>query len=73
MLKIDEGLKRLEEITKRLEDEKIPLEEALELFEQGITLATEIKADLDQAKLKVKQVLEKADGTFDLTDFDLSS
>ena len=73
MLKIDEGLKRLEEITKRLEDEKIPLEEALELFEQGITLATEIKADLDQAKLKVKQVLEKANGTFDLTDFDLSS
>ena len=73
MLKIDEGLKRLEEITKKLEDEKIPLEEALDLFEQGITLATEIKASLDQAKLKVKQVLEKADGTFELTDFDLSS
>lgn len=71
-MKIDEGLKKLEEITKRLENEEIPLEEALELFEQGITLAAEIKGALDQAKLKVKQVLEKADGTFSLADFDLS-
>jgi len=71
-LKIDEGLKQLEEITKRLEDENIPLEEAIELFEKGITIAAAIKESLDQAKLKVKQVLEKADGTFELSDFDLS-
>jgi len=71
-LKIDEALKKLEEITKRLEDEEIPLEEALELFEQGITLAAQIKGSLDQARLKVKQVLETAQGVFSVSDFDLS-
>ncbi len=71
-MKIDEALKKLEEITKRLEDEEIPLEEAIELFEQGITLATQIKGSLDQARLKVKQVLETAQGVFSISDFDLS-
>lgn len=71
-MKIDEALKKLEEITKRLENEEIPLEEALELFEQGITLAAQIKGSLDQAKLKVKQVLENAQGVFSISDFDLS-
>ncbi len=71
-MKIDEALKKLEEITKRLENEEIPLEEALELFEQGITLAAQIKESLDQAKLKVKQVLETVQGVFSVSDFDLS-
>jgi len=71
-LKIEEALKKLEEITKRLEDEEIPLEEALELFEQGVGLAAQIKESLDQAKLKVKQVLESAQGVFSISDFDLS-
>ncbi len=68
---IDEQLTKLEEITKRLEGD-IPLEEALDLFEQGITLAAAIKEQLDHAKIKVMKVAEKAKGTFSLTDFDLS-
>ncbi len=71
-MKIEEALKKLEEITKRLEDEEIPLEEALELFEQGVGLAAQIKESLDQAKLKLKQDLESAQGVFSISDFDLS-
>ena len=68
---IDEALVKLEEITKRLEEEGLPLEEAVALFEEGIALATTIKADLDQAKLKVQSVIERAKDSFSLEDFDL--
>ena len=70
-MKIDETLRKLEEITKRLEEEDLPLEEALHLFEEGITLAAKIKNELDQAKLKIQQVIEKAKDVFSLEDFDL--
>jgi len=70
-LKIDEALKKLEALTKRLEEDDLPLEEALALFEEGIGLATMIKTELDQAKLKIKQVIEQSKGVFSLEDFDL--
>ncbi len=70
-MKIDERLKRLEEMTKDLESDDLPLEEALTLFEEGIALAKTIKTDLDRAKLKVVQVIEGAKDDFSLTGFDL--
>jgi len=70
-LKIDERLKRLEEMTKDLEADDLPLEEALTLFEEGIALAKTIKTDLDRSRLKVVQVIEGAKDDFSLTDFDL--
>ncbi|MCK4599353.1 exodeoxyribonuclease VII small subunit [Candidatus Bipolaricaulota bacterium] len=70
-MKIDETLRKLEEITKHLEEEDLPLEDALRLFEEGIALAAKIKTELDQAKLKIQQVIEKAKDVFSLEDFDL--
>ncbi len=70
-MKIDESLDRLEVITKRMGQEDVPLDEALALFEEGITLATGIKKSLDEARLKVQKVLEKAKDTFLIEDFDL--
>lgn len=70
-MKIDESLNRLETITKRLGQEEIPLDEALALFEEGISLAAGIKKSLDEARLKVKKVLEEAKDTFLIEDFDL--
>lgn len=70
-MKIDEALKKLEQITKHLEENDLPLEKALRLFEEGLALATTIKSELDQAKLKIQQVMEKAKGVFSLEDFDL--
>lgn len=70
-MKIDESLDRLEVITKRLGQEEVPLDEALVLFEEGITLAAAIKTSLDEARLKVTEVLEKVKGTFSIEDFDL--
>jgi len=70
-MKIDESLNRLEVITKRLGQEEVPLDEALALFEEGIALAAAIKTSLDEARLKVQKVLEKAKDTFLIEDFDL--
>jgi len=70
-MKIDESLNRLEVITKRLGQEDVPLDEALALFEEGITLASAIKTSLDEARLQVKKIMEKAEGTFVIEDFNL--
>ncbi len=71
-MRINEALTKLEGITKQLEKNDLPLEEALRLFEQGITLATKIKTDLDHAKLHINKVIENAEGVFVLEKFDLS-
>ena len=71
-MKINEVLTKLEGITKQLEKDDLPLEEALLLFEQGIALATKIKTDLDQAKLQINKVIESTEGVFVLEKFDLS-
>jgi exodeoxyribonuclease VII small subunit len=70
-LPIDTDLKRLEEMTKRLEANDLPLEDALSLFEEALSLAKKIKDELDRARLKVAQVIDGAKETFSLQDFDL--
>lgn len=69
---IEDALAKLEEITQKLEADEIGLEEAIALFDEGLTLAAKIKQDLEAAKLKVEQVLEKTKGTFSLEALDLS-
>lgn len=71
-MKIEEALEKLEEITSALEREDIPLDEAIALFEQGLDLAASAKKALDEARLKVSQVVEKAKGVLDLEPFDVS-
>ncbi len=71
-MKIEEALTRLGEITKRLEAEDLLLEEALTLFEEGVALAARVRSDLDQARLRIRKVVETSQGTLSLEDFDLS-
>ncbi len=72
-MSIEKDLAKLEEITARLEQADLSLDEALALFEEGLPLAASIKEDLDKAKLKIEQVLEKTRGTFELEPLDLDS
>ncbi|MCX8103297.1 MAG: exodeoxyribonuclease VII small subunit [Candidatus Bipolaricaulota bacterium] len=67
-LKIEPALARLEEIVRQLENEQISLEESLELFEEGVKLADSIQKRLSEAQLRVKKVLEEAEG-FRVEDF----
>jgi len=57
-------LKKLEEITKQLESDELPLEEAIALFEQGIALASSVHSQLEKAKLRIEKVIESAQDSF---------
>ena len=72
-MNIEEALKKLEEVTARLEQPDLSLEEALALFEEGLPLAASIKEDLDKAKLRIEKVIETTKGAFELEPFDLES
>ena len=57
----ESSLKELESIVKKLEDENINLEDSVKSFEAGINLVKEYQKQLEDAELKVKELLD--DGT----------
>jgi exodeoxyribonuclease VII small subunit len=59
----EQSLERLEAITHELEKEGIPLERALQLFEEGIEHLKHASSELARAEAKVKVLTQKADGT----------
>lgn len=66
---LGEDLKRLEDIVRRLEDEDVGLESALELFEEGVIRLRSAQARLADAETRVSQVLKDSSdgGTIRLT------
>lgn len=50
----EENLTRLNVIVAQLENDKLPLEKALELYKEGIDLSVDCKKSLESAKLSVK-------------------
>ena len=69
-LSFREEVERLEAIVRSLEDEELELDAALELFEEGIERLKSARALLRQGELKVRTVLQNADGTLDTADLD---
>lgn len=65
-----EELRRLEEIVRRLEREDGDLDQALALFEEGVTRLRSARERLGAAELRVKKVLEDAEGTLRAKDFE---
>ncbi|MDR2137480.1 MAG: exodeoxyribonuclease VII small subunit [Synergistaceae bacterium] len=49
----DKNLRQLDEMLARLEEGKLPLEEALSIFERGVTLVRESREFLDKAEQRV--------------------
>lgn len=50
----EDNMKRLNELIRQLENDKLPLEEALDYYKEGIDLSVECKKTLENAKLTVK-------------------
>ena len=50
----EENLQRLEEIVSQLESDKLPLDKALELYKEGVSLTADSKKALENAQLTVK-------------------
>ncbi len=62
------ALKELEQIVTRLESGELPLEDALNAFEQGVQLARQGQQTLQQAEQRV-QILQSDDQEAPLTPF----
>jgi exodeoxyribonuclease VII small subunit len=61
----EQTLARLEQIAAALDRDDLPLEEALKLFEEGISRLREASAALADADGKVRTLIEQAEGVFE--------
>jgi exodeoxyribonuclease VII small subunit len=62
----DSDLTRLEAIVAELERNDLPLDRALQLFEEGVARIRSASDQLSHAEAQVQQLLEQPDGTFRL-------
>ena len=58
----EQSLEALEERVRKLEAGELPLEEALELFEQGIELTRECHEKLDAAEGRILELTRDTEG-----------
>jgi exodeoxyribonuclease VII small subunit len=63
-------LEQLEAIVRQLEDSDVDLDQALELFEEGVRRLKVARDLLKESELTVKRVLEDADGTLRTDDLE---
>jgi exodeoxyribonuclease VII small subunit len=68
----EEVLQELEEIVNRLEQGDLPLEEALQLFEQGVRLSRFCHTKLDEAQKRLEIVLKDEAGAMTAQPFKLA-
>ncbi|MDD3839191.1 MAG: exodeoxyribonuclease VII small subunit [Clostridia bacterium] len=63
--KFEECLKKLENIVTKLENNDLPLDQALKNFEEGIRLTRICNKMLDDAERRINILIDKEDGTSD--------
>lgn len=61
-MNFEDGLKRLDEIVRKMEQGNASLEESLKLFEEGTRLVAQCGKQLDEAELKVVRLMKGPDG-----------
>lgn len=69
----DESLRLLETIVRQLESGELPLERALDLFEQGIGLARHCQSHLEAAERRVEVLLQEKGGAVRLAPYEAES
>jgi len=67
-MSFETNLKRLEAIVAELETERLDLNTALRLFEEGIELLRLTSEELGETETRVKELIERADGVLELRD-----
>ena len=66
----EKSLARLEEVVRRLENANLTLDDAMKLFEEGVTLTRDCQKQLEEAESRVEILLKKADGKLTAVPFD---
>ena len=61
-MSFEDALSELEQIVKKLEEGKIPLEDAIKSYERGAALKNHCEAKLREAQAKVEKIVPGAGG-----------
>ena len=69
-LNFEEAIQGLEKIVDDLESGELSLEDSIKAFEKGIELSRLCRKKLEKAEDRVKKLIEKSGGDFDLKLFD---
>ena len=64
----EDAIHRLEEIVERLEQGDVPLEQAMQLYEEGLVVSRMCAEKLKKAEIALKRLTKDAEGNFELTD-----
>jgi len=70
-LSFEEAFAQLEAAVAALQDGKLPLERALQYYQQGMKLAQYCNGLLQRAELSVQQLAVDSNGTLSLEPFDI--
>lgn len=65
-LPFEEAMRELEGIVRKLEEGRLPLDEAIKNYERGAVLRAHCESLLKEAKLKVDQIVVTPPGTLSL-------
>jgi exodeoxyribonuclease VII small subunit len=66
----EDSLKRLEAIVEALEQGNVPLDQAVELYEEGVLLSRECAEKLKAAELRIKRLAKNVAGQFEIRDLE---
>lgn len=55
----EEAMQRLEEVVQKLEDGNVPLEQAIELFQEGMALSKRCSQQLDSVERRIEMLMEE--------------
>ncbi len=72
-LPYEEAFEELQSVVAKLETGELPLEESLALFERGQALSNRCSALLEDAELKLTELVPDGEGGFRETDLDLEA
>ena len=61
-LSFEEALRALEDVVRRLESGQAPLDESIDLYEQGDKLRAHCQARLDAAQARIEAIVADRDG-----------
>lgn len=56
--KFDEAMKRLETIVSQLDNPELPLEQSIDLFEEGLKLSQACQKQLNSYEKRINQIVE---------------
>ncbi len=66
----EQSMRRLEEITRKLEQGEVSLDETVQFFEEGMTLYRECLAKLTETEKKIELLTRDQEGNLTRTPFD---